>query len=202
MGDYARQHDFSAKDALSTGDAAKLIKGSEVDEELDAIVTAVATKATVAKGTTIASATTPTVPVGSYFDVSGTTTIASFVVAANRHFFCNFTGIMQLTHDATDLDLPGAANITTAVGDVAEFFSTGTNDVQCVNYTKADGTGVTGASGGLSDDEGNVVGFINSVTTAGDFTVTNGNNLLTAGPFTIASGDTATVGTGETWVVV
>ena len=44
MSDYARQHDFSAKDALSSGDAAKLIKGSEVDAEFDAIVTAVATK--------------------------------------------------------------------------------------------------------------------------------------------------------------
>ena len=201
MGDYARQHDFSAKDALSTGDAAKLIKGSEVDEELDAIVTAVATKATVAKGTTIPSGS-PTVPVGSYFDVSGTTTITAFVVAADRHFFCNFTGIMQLTHNSTDLDLPGAANITTAVGDVAEFFSTGANDVQCVNYTKVDGTGVTGSAGGLEDAGGNVVGTENAITTAGNFTVTNGKNLVTGGPFTIASGHTVTVGSGETWTVV
>ena len=44
MSDYTRVHDFSAKDALSTGDALKVIKGSEVDAELDAIVTAVATK--------------------------------------------------------------------------------------------------------------------------------------------------------------
>ena len=148
MGDYARQHDFSAKDALSTGDAAKLIKGSEVDEELDAVVTAVATKATVAKGSTILSGT-PTVPAGfNYFDVSGTTTITAFTVAANRHFFCNFTGIMQLTHNSSDLDLPGAANITTAVGDVAEFFSTLANDVHCLNYTKADGTAVVASAGG------------------------------------------------------
>jgi hypothetical protein len=201
MGDYARQHDFSAKDALSTGDAAKLIKGSEVDEELDAVVTAVATKATVAKGSTILSGT-PTVPVGSYFDVSGTTTIAAFTVAADRHFFCNFTGIMQLTHNSTDLDLPGAANITTAVGDVAEFFSTGINDVQCVNYTKVDGTGVTGSAGGLEDAGGNVVGTENAITTAGNFTVTNGKNLVTGGPFTIASSHTVTVGSGETWTVV
>ena len=201
MADYARQNDFSAKDALSTGDAAKLIKGSEVDAEFDAIVTAIATKATIAKGTTIASSS-PTVPVGSYFDVSGTTTITAFVVAADRHFFCNFTGIMQLTHNSTDLDLPGAANITTAVGDVAEFFSTGTNDVQCVNYTKVDGTGVTGSAGGLEDAGGNVVGTENAITTAGNFTVTNNMNLVTGGPFTIASTHVVTVGTGETWTIV
>ena len=46
MADYSRQNDFSAKDALSSGDASKLIKGSEVDAEFDAIVTSIATKAT------------------------------------------------------------------------------------------------------------------------------------------------------------
>jgi hypothetical protein len=40
--------------------------------------------------------------------------------------------------------LPGEANITTAAGDVAVFQSTGANTVQCIAYTKADGTGVVG----------------------------------------------------------
>lgn len=44
MSDYARQHDFSVKDALSTGDPDKVIKGSEVDAEFDALVTSVGTK--------------------------------------------------------------------------------------------------------------------------------------------------------------
>ena len=44
MSDYSRQNDFTAKDALTTGDPNKLIKGSEVDAEFDALVTAVATK--------------------------------------------------------------------------------------------------------------------------------------------------------------
>lgn len=44
MTDYARVHDFSVKDGLSTGDPLKVIKGSEVDAEFDALVTHVATK--------------------------------------------------------------------------------------------------------------------------------------------------------------
>lgn len=44
MSDYTQTTDFSAKDALSTGDPNKLIKGSEVDAELAAISTAIATK--------------------------------------------------------------------------------------------------------------------------------------------------------------
>lgn len=44
MSDYSRQVDFSAKDALSPGDPAKLIKGTDVDSEFDAILTAVNSK--------------------------------------------------------------------------------------------------------------------------------------------------------------
>jgi hypothetical protein len=51
-----------------------------------------------------------------------------------------------MTHHATNLDLPGEANITTAAGDVATFQSTGSNTVQCISYVKADGTPVVGGS--------------------------------------------------------
>ena len=44
MSDYSRQNDFGAKDLLSTGNADKLILGADVDEELDAVLTAVASK--------------------------------------------------------------------------------------------------------------------------------------------------------------
>jgi len=42
--DYSRQFDFSVKDALTTGDPAKVISGTEVDAEFDALVTSSATK--------------------------------------------------------------------------------------------------------------------------------------------------------------
>ncbi|KKN23899.1 hypothetical protein LCGC14_0900410, partial [marine sediment metagenome] len=44
MSDYSKTTNFTAKDSLSPGDAAKLIKGVDFDTEFDAIVTAVATK--------------------------------------------------------------------------------------------------------------------------------------------------------------
>ncbi len=44
MTDYSKTTNFTAKDALSTGDPLKLIKGSLFDTEYDAIVTAIATK--------------------------------------------------------------------------------------------------------------------------------------------------------------
>ena len=44
MSDYTKIVSYTPKDALSAGDAAKRIKGSEMDAELDAIATAVASK--------------------------------------------------------------------------------------------------------------------------------------------------------------
>jgi len=85
---------------------------------------------------------------GDYFDVTGTTNYAAMTVAADRQFTLQFDGALTMTHHATNLDLPGAANITTAAGDVGVFQSTGANTVQCISYTKADGTAVV-SSGGL-----------------------------------------------------
>ena len=45
MADYNKATDFTSKDSLPTGDPNKVVKGTELDEEFDAIETAVATKA-------------------------------------------------------------------------------------------------------------------------------------------------------------
>jgi hypothetical protein len=188
MSDYSRVHDFSAKDALSTGDALKVIKGSEVDAELDAVVTAVATKIEFEKGSDIASSNTVVVGTdGNYFDITGTTQINVFTVAVNRRFTLQFDGILILQHHATNLDLPSLANITTAAGDVAEFFSHTANQVQCVNYTKADGTAVVASAGGGPSVGTNAIIRTNAANiqeniTLSDhlvtFTATNGTNII------------------------
>jgi len=106
------------------------------------------------KGVDIASASPLVITAGSdYFDVTGTTNFSAMTVATNRQFTLQFDGALTMTHHATNLDLPGEANITTAAGDVATFQSTGANTVQCINYTKADGTAVVD-----SDTDTNLIG--------------------------------------------
>ncbi len=101
------------------------------------------------KGADIVSASPLVITtVGDYFDVTGTVSFAVMTVAADRQFTLQFDGILTMTHHATNLDLPGEANITTAAGDVATFQSTGANTVQCINYTKANGEAVVSAGGG------------------------------------------------------
>ena len=45
MSNYVKATDFAAKDALLTGDPAKIVKGSEIDSEFIAIASAISTKA-------------------------------------------------------------------------------------------------------------------------------------------------------------
>ena len=52
-------------------------------------------------------------------EITGTTTITSFGTSYNGPRFLRFTGALILTHNATTLNLPGAANITTVAGDTA-----------------------------------------------------------------------------------
>ena len=45
MANYLKATDFAAKDALLSGDPNKIVKGTEIDDEFDAIQTAVNSKA-------------------------------------------------------------------------------------------------------------------------------------------------------------
>ena len=62
MSNYTKTTNFAVKDSLVSGNAAKLVKGTEVNREFDNIPTAVATIATTAgptlTGTTTAAALT------------------------------------------------------------------------------------------------------------------------------------------------
>lgn len=99
-----------------------------------------------AKGADIASAATLTPGTdGNYFDVTGTTTITAIAtVGVGTEITLHFDGALTLTHHATDLILPGGANITTASGDEAKFIEYATGDWRCVSYTKASGAAITG----------------------------------------------------------
>jgi len=44
MADYVKATNFAVKDTLTTGNPAKLVKGTELNSEFDAIATAVQTK--------------------------------------------------------------------------------------------------------------------------------------------------------------
>ena len=79
MSNYSKTTDFAAKDALTTGNANKIVKGTEIDDEFDSIQTAVNSKA----DTNNAALTgTPTAPTASFGTDSTQLSTTAFVQAA------------------------------------------------------------------------------------------------------------------------
>jgi hypothetical protein len=60
MTDYTKLTDFASKDALPSGNAAKIVKGTEIDDEFEAIETAIGTKADLASPTFTGTPAAPT----------------------------------------------------------------------------------------------------------------------------------------------
>jgi hypothetical protein len=85
MSNYVKSTDFAAKDALASGNAGKIVKGTEIDTEFNNIATAVATKADLASPTFTG---TPALPTGttavtqSFGDSSTKLATTAFVQAA------------------------------------------------------------------------------------------------------------------------
>ena len=106
------------------------------------------------KGADVASANALTLGTdGNYFDITGTTAITSIgTLGVGTIVKLHFDDALTLTHNATDLILPGGANITTAAGDEAEFVEYATGDWRCTGYSKAAGmpSGVVLATGASS----------------------------------------------------
>jgi ribosomal protein L12E/L44/L45/RPP1/RPP2 len=111
------------------------------------------------KGADVASATGLTLGTdGNYFDVTGTTTIATIdTVAVGTVVKLHFDAILTLTNSA-DLVLPSGADISTAAGDEAEFVEYATGDWRCTGYQKANGEAVVSPT-----DVGSLV-YIGTVT--------------------------------------
>lgn len=94
---------------------------------------------------TIASATTTDLGTkeSQYLTVSGTTTITGLgTISAGITKYVTFSGALILTHNATSLILPGAANITTAAGDTGRFLSLGSGNWKCLAFNLASGRAV------------------------------------------------------------
>jgi len=100
------------------------------------------------RGTDIASASTLSLPAGGggVFNVTGTTGITGISSAqGGRCIKVRFAGALTITHNATSMILPGAANITTVAGDVAEFINEAAQDAsgsnwRCFNYMRSSGS--------------------------------------------------------------
>jgi len=83
MSNYTKATNFASKDALSTGNPLKLVRGAEINTEFDAIETAVNTKADLASPTFTGTLTAVTLAVTGNETVGGTLTVTGALEAAS-----------------------------------------------------------------------------------------------------------------------
>lgn len=100
---------------------------------------------------TLSSSSIASVPLSNNtISVTGTSTITT-LGSSNSGIVRRliFTTVLQITHDAAALILPSGANITTAVGDVAEFVCLGSSNWRCLYYQRASGEALSSRAIGV-----------------------------------------------------
>ena len=190
MSNYTKATNFATKDTLPTGDANKIVKGTEIDNEFTAIASAVTSKADLASPTFTGTPAAPTASAGTNTTQVATT---SFVIAerTNTSTLTNktltsptivggsITGI-------TDLAVAdgGTGSSTLAANNV--LLGNGTSALQTVapsssgNILMSNGTTWTSVNPGLYDGV-----KVQAFTSSGTFTVPTG---ITSVKVSIAGG--------------
>jgi len=98
MSNYTKATNFASKDSLPTGNAGKIVKGTEIDDEFNAIAVAVATKSDLASPTFTGTPSAPTAASG-----TNTTQIATtaFVQAVGGRIVQSVTSVFTGTYSTT-----------------------------------------------------------------------------------------------------
>jgi hypothetical protein len=120
---------------------------TNADLSLDGLGTggvSIASTLKMAKGGDISSASPLVIDTdGNYFDVTGTTNFAAMTVESGNFFMLQFDGALTITH-GSGIELPGAANLTTATGDRLICYATAANTVEVMSVETEAAAAATG----------------------------------------------------------
>ena len=147
MSNYTKATNFTAKDALPTGNSGKIVKGTEIDTELTAIASAISSKADLNSPALTGTPTTPTASAG-----TNTTQVAStaFVQTA---LSAAFTTGMIMMWSGTIATIPTGwvlCNGSNSTPDLRNKFVIGAHsDTAGVAYSTVTGSNTT--TGGTKD---------------------------------------------------
>lgn len=146
MSNYTKSTDFAAKDALASGNAGKIVKGTEIDTEFNNIATAVATKADTASPSFTGTVTIPTATI----TTANVTTLAATTATISGG---SVTGITDITVADGGTGASTAANARVNLGTVADTASNGiaartaANTLTARTITASTGITVTNGDG-------------------------------------------------------
>lgn len=140
MADYIKSTNFTVKDSLTTGDAAKRVRGSEIDDEFNNISVAVASKANIASPNLTGTPTATTATTGDSSTRIATTAFVNASIAAE--------GLGTIaTQDSDNVSITGGTISVSTVAASGGFTGDITGDVTGNADTVTNGVYTTDFSG-------------------------------------------------------
>ncbi len=152
MANYTKIVDYAAKDALNTGDPVKLVKGTELGAEYDAISVAIATKANTASPafTGVSSFAVGAVGAPSIY-MTGYATTGWYNIGANNWGFA-VSGAKVLDIASTGLSVTGqvSATLSSGSGHMGTFTHSSTTGYAALGFTNNAGNNLSVGVGGAT----------------------------------------------------
>ena len=134
MSNYVKATNFATKDTLPTGDANKIVKGTEIDNEFNAIAGSISSKSDLASPTFTGTPAAPTATAG-----SNTTQIANTAYVRGEITSATASLGTMSTQDADDVAITGGtvSGITGSINSVTP----GSNSVGARTVSTSNPTG-------------------------------------------------------------
>ena len=104
MSNYTKATNFATKDGLTTGDPAKVVKGTEIDAEFTAIASAISSKADSNSPTLTGTPLAPTASAGTNTTQIATTAFVTTAVASSTAIVTERTATATLTNKTISAD--------------------------------------------------------------------------------------------------
>ena len=183
MSNYVKATNFASKDSLPTGDANKIVKGTEIDNEFNAISGAISSKADIASPTFTGAPAAPTATAG-----SNTTQLANTAFVKAEITALSLGNMSTQAKSAVDITGGTIVGITDlAVADGGTGASTlAANAVLLGNGTSAIQTVAPGSSANLLTSNGTTW-----TSTTPAYVGARGQVFTSTGTFTVPAGVTA-----------